>query len=193
MSQLSYDEIKERKFIVLDGSPWEVLTSHVFRKQQRKPVNAVKLRNVMTGKVTEKSFHVSEKVEEAEIENKDVKYLYENRGEYWFAEPEDPSNRFKIKDELVGAEIRFIKQNSIITSLVFDDEIIGVKFPIKVDLKVIEAHEAVKGNSATGATKQVKVETGATVNVPMFIKEGEVIRINTETGDYAERVGSNNF
>ena len=190
MAQLQYDEIKERKYIVLDGQPWEVLTSHVFRKQQRKPVNAVKLRNVITGKVTEKSFHVSEKVEEAEIESKEIKYLYENRGEFWFCDPEDPSDRYKLDSKLIGSEIKFIKQNSIITALLFDDEIIGVKFPIKVDLKVIEAHEAVRGNTAVGATKQVKVETGATVNVPMFIKEGEMIRINTETGDYTERSGN---
>jgi elongation factor P len=193
MTQLSYDEVKERKFIVLDGQPWEVLTSHVFRKQQRKPVNAVKLRNVITGKVTERSFHVSEKVEEAEIENKEIKYLYENRGEYWFCDPEDPSNRYKLDNKLIGQEIRFMKQNSIITALMFDDEIIWVKFPIKVDLKVTEAHEAVRGNTATGASKVVKVETGATVNVPMFIKEGEMIRINTETGDYAERATGNSF
>lgn len=193
MSQLNYDEIKERKYIVLDGQPWEVLTSHVFRKQQRKPVNAVKLRNLKSGKVTEQSFHVSEKVEEAEIENRDVKFLYENRGEYWFCDPENPSNRYKIENELIGAEIKFIKQNSIITALVFDDEVIGLKFPIKVELKVTEAHDAVKGNTAQGGTKQVVVETGAVVNVPMFIKQGEIIRINTETGDYAERVGGNNF
>ena len=193
MTQLNYDEIKERKYIVLDGSPWEVLTSHVFRKQQRKPVNAVKLRNLKSGKVTEQSFHVSEKVEEAEIESRDVKYLYENKGEYWFCSPTDPSDRFKIENELIGAEIKFIKTNSILEGQVFDDEFIGVKFPIKVELKVTEAHDAVKGNTAQGGTKQVVVETGATVNVPMFIKQGETIRINTETGDYAERVGGGNF
>lgn len=193
MAQLEYDEIKERKYIVLDGAPWEVLSSHVFRKQQRKPVNATKLRNLITGKVTERSFHVSEKAEEAEIENRTVKYLYENRGEYWFCDPENPSDRFKIDGGLIGAEIRFIKQNSVVTALVFDDEIIGIKFPIKVELKVTEAHDAVRGNTAQGANKQVKVETGATVNVPMFIKEGEIIRINTETGEYAERAGGNTF
>ena len=193
MSQLNYDEIKERKYIVLDGQPWEVLTSHVFRKQQRKPVNAVKLRNLKSGKVTEQSFHVSEKVEEAEIETRDVKYLYQNRGEFWFCSPTDPSDRFQIDAGLIGAEIKFIKANSVLQGLYFDDEIIGVKFPIKVELKVTEAHDAVKGNTAQGGSKQVVVETGATVNVPMFIKQGEVIRINTETGDYAERVGGNNF
>ena len=111
MSLLEYNEVTEKKFIVLDGQPYEVITSHVFRKQQRKPVNAVKLRNLKSGKVTEQSFHVSEKVEEAEIENRDVKFLYENKGEYWFCSPTDPSDRYKIDSGLIGAEIKFIKTN----------------------------------------------------------------------------------
>lgn len=190
---LEYSEITLRKFIVLDGQPWEVLASHVFRKQQRKPVNAVKLKNLITGKVTERSFHVSEKAEEAEIETREIKYLYENKGDYWFCDPENPSDRYKIENNLIGQEIKFIKQNSILTGLVFDDEIIGIKFPIKVELKVTEAYEAVRGNTAQGGTKQVVLETGAVVNVPMFIKEGEIVRINTETGEYAERVSGNSF
>lgn len=190
---LEYNEIVIRKYIVLDGQPWEVLESHVFRKQQRKPVNATKLRNLMTGKVTERSFHVSEKAEEAEIEQKEVKYLYENRGEYWFCDPEDPSDRFKIDGAFLGSKIKFVKKDSIVKALLFDDKIFGMDLPIKVDLKVTEAYAAVKGNTAQGGTKQVVVETGAVVNVPMFIKEGETIRINTETGDYTERVGGNNF
>ena len=75
MSMLDYSEITLRKYIVLDGEPWEVIDAHVFRKQQRKPVNATKLKNLITGKVTERSFHVSEKVEEAEIDSRDVKFL----------------------------------------------------------------------------------------------------------------------
>ena len=109
MSQLSYDEIKERKYIVLDNEPWEVLTSHVFRKQQRKPVNAVKLRNLISGKVTEKSFHVSEKVEEAEIDSKEAKYLYNNKGQFTFCEPNDPSKRFSLSEETIGARGKFLK------------------------------------------------------------------------------------
>lgn len=193
MAMLDYSEITLRKFIVLDGQPWEVLASHVFRKQQRKPVNAVKLKNLITGKVTERSFHVSEKAEEAEIGNRDIKYLYENRGEYWFCDPENPSDRYKIDSNLIGQEIKFIKQNSILTGLIFDDKVIGIKFPIKVELKVTEAHDAVKGNTSSGATKEVTVETGATIFVPMFIKQGDIIKINTETGDYTERVGGANF
>lgn len=192
MAMLEYNEIVERKYIVMDGSPYEVIDSHVFRKQQRKPVNATKLKNLITGKVAEVSFHVSEKVEEAEISKKDAKFLYTNKGEYWFCDPTDPSNRFKLEESMIGAGAKFLKPNSIVSVLVFDEKIIGVKLPIKVDLKVTEAHDATKGNTAQGATKEVKVETGASVYVPMFIKEGEMIRINTETGDYVERA-SNSF
>jgi elongation factor P len=136
---------------------------------------------------------VSEKAEEAEIETKDVKYLYTNKGEFWFCDVNDPSERFQIKSETIGFGGKFLKPNSIIPILIFDEIIIGVKLPIKMDLKVTEAHPAVKGNTAQGGTKTVVVETGATVNVPMFIKEGEMIRVNTETGEYTERVSGNSF
>ena len=193
MSQLEYDEIKERKYIVMDNEPWEVLTSHVFRKQQRKPVNAVKLKNLISGKVTEKSFHVSEKVEEAEIDSKEAKYLYNNKGQFVFCDPKNPSDRFSLPEDTIGSPGKFLKTNSVIKILMFGEKTIGIDMPIKVELKVTEAHPAVKGNTAQGGTKQVLVETGATVNVPMFIKEGEIIRINTETGEYAERAGNTNF
>lgn len=185
---LEYNEITEKKYIVYEDQPYEVLTSHVFRKQQRKPVNAVKMRNVITGSIKEVSFHVSEKVEEAEIESQDVKYLYQNKGEYWFCEATDPSKRFTLADPIVGPAIRFLKQNSIVQAMVFDEKIIGVKIPIKVELKVTEAQPAVRGDTVKGGNKTVTLETGATVNVPMFIEQGEVIRINTETGDYTDRV-----
>ena len=187
MAMLEYNEIVERKYVVFNGEPWEVLTSHVFRKQQRKPVNATKLKNLITGKVTEQSFHVSEKVEEAEIDSKQAKYLYNNKGEYWFCDPTDPSNRFSLSEEIMGQRGKFLKVNSVIDVLSFEDTTIGIKMPIKVELKVVEAHPAVKGNTAQGATKIVKLETGAEINVPMFIKEGEIVRVNSETGEYAER------
>ena len=193
MTMLDYSEIVLRKYIVLDGEPWEVLDSHVFRKQQRKPVNACKLKNLITGKVTERSFHVSEKEEEAEIESRDVKYLYNNRGEFWFCEAKDPSKRFEIGEGFIGIQSKFIRKDSVVQALSFNDKVIGMKIPTKIELKVVEAHPAVKGNTAQGGTKIVKLETGAEINVPMFIKEGEMIRVNSETGEYAERVGGNSF
>jgi elongation factor P len=188
MSLLEYNEIKERKYIIYENEPYEVLTSHVFRKQQRKPVNATKLKNLITGSVKEISFHVSEKVEEAEIDSRQAKYLYNNRGEYWFSDPADPSKRYAMKEDLVGPQGKFLKANTEVEILSFKERHVGFKLPVKVELKVVEAPPAVKGDTAKGGTKQAKLETGATINVPLFINEGEIIRINTETGEYVERV-----
>lgn len=185
---LDYNEITERKYIILEGEPWEVVDSHVFRKQQRKPVNATKLRNLITGRVTERSFHVSEKVEEAEIDKKEVKYLYTNRGKFWFSEAGNPSKRFELEESLIGPGAKFLKPNTVMDVMLFGEKIIGLKVPIKTELKVIEAHDATRGNTAQGASKMVKLETGVELQVPMFIKEGDIIRVNTETGEYTDRI-----
>jgi len=188
---LEYNEVVERKYVVVDGQPYEVVSSHVFRKQQRKPVNAVKMKNLITGKIAERSFHQSEKVEEAEISLKPIKYLYTNRGEFWFCEESDPSKRFQLNEAVLGPQMKFIKTNSVIDAMVFDEKIIGVKVPIKVDLKVTEAADAVRGDTAKGGSKQITLETGVTINAPMFVKQGDMVRINTETGEYTDRLGSN--
>lgn len=185
---LEYNEIKPRKCIIMDGEPYEVITSHVFRKQQRKPVNATKLKNLMTGKVMEYSFHQSEKAEEAELDSRKIKYLYENRGEFWFSEEKDSSQRFKMTHEEVGEDIKFVKPNSLVELVSFRGRIMGVKVPIKVELKVTEAPPAARGNTISGGTKIVTLETGATVNAPLFVNEGDILSINTETGEYVERV-----
>ncbi|MSR87727.1 MAG: elongation factor P [Candidatus Zambryskibacteria bacterium] len=193
---LDYNEVTVHKYIIFEKEPWEVVGSHVFRKQQRKPVNATKLRNLITGRITEVSFHVSDKVEEANIGKKEVKYLYTNKGEFWFCDAKDLSKRFQLPEEMIGPGSKFLKPNTIVDSMLFDDplnpkgqgKIIGIKIPIKIELKVVEAHSTTKGNTAQGATKMVVLETGAEVQVPMFVKEGDVVRVNTETGEYTDRV-----
>ncbi len=185
---LEYNEIRERKRIVLDGEPYEVISSHVFRKQQRKLVNATKLKNLFTGKVTEYSFHVSDKVDEAELTTQKAKFLYFNRNEYWFCDEKDAAKRFKLTEEQIGDKYKYMKANALVSVVSFNEKVIGVEMPIKVELKVVEAAPAVKGNTIQGGLKQVKLETGAMINVPMFINEGDVLRINTDSGDYVERV-----
>jgi len=191
MAMLEYNEVVERKYIVLDGQPYEVLTSHVFRKQQRKPVNATKLKNLLTGKVTEYSFHQSEKIPEAEIDDREVKFLYknENKGEYWFCDDTDPKIRFAVTEENIGPQAKFLKPNSVVTQHLFGDKPMDFVMPITVDLKVTEAPPNLKGDSATSGGKVVTLETGATITAPLFVNVGDVIRINTETGEYRERVG----
>ena len=193
MAILEYNEILTRKFIVIDGEPYEVIDAHIFRMQQRKPQNKTKLKNLISGSVKEMTFHASDKAEEADLEKKEVKFLFSNKGEWWFCEINDPSKRFKLEENLIGESRIFMKPNTLISVLTFDEgddepRIIGVKLPIKVDLKVTEAHPAVRGDTAKGGNKQVVLETGATINVPMFGNEGDVIRINTDTREYVERV-----
>jgi len=191
---LEYNEITEHKYIVFENEPYEVLGSHVFRKQQRKPVNATKMRSMLTGRIVEHSFHVSDKAEEADITKKEVKYLYTNKDEFWFCDASNPSKRFELPELMIGTAAKFLKPNTIVNAMMWDDgktdegKIIGLKLPIKMDLKVVEAHPATKGNTAQGASKMVVLETGAEIQVPMFIKEGDVIRVNTDSGEYTDRV-----
>lgn len=138
--------------------------------------------------MTEVSFHVSDKVEEADIDKKEVKYLYNNRGEYWFCEASDSSKRFKLPEDLIGPAAKFLKPNIIVDTMLLQGKIIGLKIPIKMELKVVEAHDTTKGNTAQGATKSVRLETGVEIQVPMFVKEGDVVRVNTETGEYTDRI-----
>ena len=187
MSVLSYNEILAKKVIVFNDEPFLVVSNHVFRKQQRKPVNVTKLKSLKSGRVVEYSFHQNETAEEAEMEKKPITFIYAQKGEYWFHDSKDKSQRFTLQSELVGPGARFLKANSELDALVFDEEVIGVNIPIKIDLTVKEAMPAVKGNTSQGAQKEVTLETGATIMVPMFINEGDIISINTETGTYSER------
>lgn len=187
---LDYNEITVRKYIVFEGEPYEVLSSHVFRKQMRKPVNATKLKNLISGRVVEHSFSAQDKAEEADIESRKVKFLFENRGQWMFCEENDPSKRFTIDANLLGDAGKFMKANSLVEVLSFEEKPFSVKLPIKVELKVTDAPHAVKGDTAKGGNKVITLETGATITAPMFITEGEIVRINTETGEYVERVNN---
>jgi elongation factor P len=193
MSQLQYNEIREKKIIIHADEPCEVVESHVARTQQRKPQNQVKLRSLISGKVFPATFHVSDSADEADMEKREVTFLYHNKDEYWFCDPEDKSKRFKLDEALLGNTVKFLKENSNVTALVWtneDDEekIIKLSMPIKMEFKVKEAPPAVRGDTSKGGIKVIILENGAKLNAPMFINEGDVIRVNTETGDYVERV-----
>ncbi len=190
---LQYNEIREKKIIIHDDEPCEVVESHVARTQQRKPQNQVKLKSLISGKTFAATFHVSDMADEADIQKREVMFLYSNRGEYWFCDPTDKSKRFKLEESLIGDSGKFLKENSVVTVMVWtneDDEeqIIKLALPIKMNFKVKEAAPAVRGDTAKGGNKIVTLENGTTINVPMFIDEGDTVVINTETGDYVERL-----
>ena len=188
MAVLAYNEILPKKVILWNDEPFEVIAAHVFRKQQRKPVNQTKIRSLRTGKVVEQTYHQNETVVEADIEYKQIEYIYEAKGEFWFHTPGAPAERFVLPGDLVAEQMKYVKPKSEVEAMMFNDTIIGIHLPIKVDLKVTEAAPAVKGNTVQGGSKLVTLETGATANVPMFINEGDIIRLNTDNGEYTERV-----
>lgn len=188
LGMLSYNEVLPKKVIILDGEPYEVLSSWVFRKQQRKPVNQTKLRNLKTGSVAEHTFHVSDKAEEAEIEATKAKYIYNRGGEWFFHDVKDKSKRFALDHDHIGDAGKYLKGDTEVEVRWFDEKPIQVKIPVKMDLKVKDAPPNTRGNTAQGGDKVVTLETGASATVPMFINTGDVVRINTETGEYVERV-----
>ena len=185
---LGVNELKPKTFFILEGQPYEVLETHHLKMQQRRPVVQTRMRNILNGKMLERNFAQSDIFEEADIDKRQVKFLYNHRDEYWFTEINDPSKRFKLEQSVIGDNYKYLKGNTVLEAIMFNGQIINIVLPIKMDFKVIEAPPAIRGDTAQGGVKQVVLETGATVNTPLFIEEGDVIRLNTETGEYVERM-----
>lgn len=190
---LNYNEIKERKYIVMGDEPFEVIESSVSRQQQRKPVNKTKLKSLISGRVVEHTFQVSDTANEADINRKNIVYIYRKGSEFWFHTEGDKSDRFSLEEAVVGTAQNYILEGSNVEALIYtnsedEEQIIGLKLPIKVELEVTDAPPSIKGNTATGGDKLVTVSTGAKITAPLFINVGDVIAVNTETGEYTERI-----
>jgi elongation factor P len=189
---LEYSEIRERKIIIYEDEPCEVMENHVARTQQRKPQNQVKLKSLLSGRTWNTVFHASDKADEAEISKKEVKFLYESKGEYWFCDPTDPSDRFKIDEKVIGDTAKYLKVNENATAMVWDndgeDQIIKVSLPIKMEFMIKDCPPSIKGSTASGGGKLATLENGIKLQVPFFIETGDRVIVNTETGDYVERV-----
>jgi elongation factor P len=185
---ISVNELKPKTFFIFEGAPYVVLESHHLKMQQRRPVVQTRMRNLMNGKVLERNFAQSDTFEEADVKRQEVKFLYAHRDQYWFAFPKDPSQRFELSKEIVADSARFLKANTILEGITFEDKVISISLPVKMEFTVTEAPPAIKGDTAQGGVKQVKIDTGAYVNAPLFVNEGDTIRVNTELGEYVERV-----
>lgn len=189
---LSYTELRIGTAFIYEGYPYEVLEFAFLRMQQRKAVAQVKMKNLINGKVITRNFHQSEGFEEVEIVREPVKFLYHNREQYWFCAKDSPANRFFLTEEVVGAQGQFLKPSTEVSAQKFQDKIINIIIPVKMDLKVKEAPPSDRGNTAQGGNKSAELETGAKVSVPLFINTGDVVRVNTQTGEYVERVEKGN-
>lgn len=145
-----------------------------------------KMKNLKTGAVTEKSFRPSEKFENAHIERKDMQYLYSD-GELFHFMDEETYDQIGMTADQLGDALKFVKENEVVKMLSHDGKIFGVEPPISVILEVTHTEPGVAGNTAQGATKPATVETGATINVPLFVNIGDKLKIDTRTGEYVSR------
>lgn len=184
---LAVNDLKPKVYFIYEDQPCMVLETHHLKMQQRRPTVQTKFRNLLSGKHLERNFAQSDVFEEADVERKTVKFLYAHRNEFWFADPNDASKRFELAEDLIGDQAKFLKANTILEALNWNDKVINVSLPIKMQFKVVEAPPGIRGDTATGGTKIVKIDTGAELNVPLFINEGDDIIVNTETGQYVER------
>lgn len=185
---LTHTDLKKGVRFIFEGHPWEVLEAQLLKMAQRRPVIQSKIKNLINGTVKEKNFQQGDIFSEAELEKKNIKFLYSNKGQYFFCEENDPSNRFSFTEEQIGKQAKFFKPNSLVEGILFDDKIINISAPIKVQLKIKESPPGVKGDRAQGGTKSAILESGAEIQVPLFLEEGDTIEINTETGQYVKRV-----
>lgn len=147
-----------------------------------------KIKNIKTKQVLSRNFKSADMFAEADVEKRTLKFLYAHRGEYVFVEPTKSANRISVKEELVGDSRRWLKPNIELTGIFFDGSLLILQLPIKIDFAVTEAPPGLQGDRSQAGTKHVTLETGAAVQVPLFINTGDVIRVNTESGEYVERV-----
>lgn len=185
---LSYFDLRKGVKFILDGEPYEVLEFQQIGKAQDVFVAKTKIRNLITGKVFERNFHQSDTFKEAELEKIEANFIYSHQGKFVFSEAKEPSKRFELNEEQIGSAAKFLKQNQILTGIKFGGKIINVALPIKINLKVVEAPPGLKGDRAQAGTKPVTLETGAKINAPLFVEEGDIIEVNTETGEYVRRI-----
>ncbi|HCM36945.1 MAG TPA: elongation factor P [Candidatus Wildermuthbacteria bacterium] len=187
-SMLSYYELRKGVQFIYEGQPYEVLEFRQMGKSQDVVVAQTKIRNLITGRVLPKNFHQGEVFEEADLIKFHAKFIYANRGKFVFAYTDNPGKRFELIEEQVGDAAKFLKLNQEVEGIIFQDKIINITLPVKVRLKVKESPPGVKGDRSQGGTKAATLETGAVVQVPLFVESGNTIEVNTETGEYTRRL-----
>ena len=184
-----YDSSDLRKGlkIEVDGDPYVVLQFEFVKPGKGKALYKCKLKNMLTGVQFDRTFRSGDKFKEANLEEREMEYLYSEGDRYCFMNTSTYDQEFLTTDQ-VGESINFLMDNTVCNVLLFKGNPIGIALPNFVDLRIVKADPWAKGDTASGSTKPVILETGYVVQVPPFIEEGELIRIDTRTGEYVERV-----
>lgn len=182
----SITDLKVGRIVKFNNEPFLIVSNGFMRTAQRKPVMRTKLRGVMSGKVVDKTFIAGENFEFVEIERLRAQYMYRDADGAYFMDSAT-FDQFSIPFEMLGDSAQYLKEGEDAVVTKYEGKPIGVELPVKVALKVVETEPGVRGNTAQGGSKPAKLETGMMVQVPLFINEGDSVRVNTETGEYVER------
>lgn len=183
---ISVNDFRTGLSIEFDGDIYTVIDFQHVKPGKGAAFVRSKLKNLRNGNIVEKTFRAGETVARAMIENRQVQYLYNAGNDYTFMDNET-YDQFELSKDQLEWEIQFLKENMIVNIASYQGEIIGITLPNSVELAVVETEPGVKGNTATGATKNARLETGLNVQVPLFINEGDILLIDTREGKYISR------
>ena len=183
---ISAGEFRNGATFDMDGSVYSIVEFQHVKPGKGAAFVRTKIRNVITGAVVERTFSPTEKFPVAMIERKDMEYLYNDGDLYYFMDSETYEN-IPINQSILGDNFKFVKENTVCRILSYKGTVFGVEPPFFVELQVTKTDPGFAGNTATNATKPATLETGAEIKVPLFVEEGEMIRVDTRTGEYMER------
>ena len=185
MVTIAITEAKAGVSVETDGGLFQVIDYKHNKTAQQANIK-IKMKNMITGAIVEKSFRPAEKIEKAHIDYKNMQYLYHQRDDYTFMNQET-FEQVTLTREKIGEAAGYIKEESVVTLMYYKDQIIGVNIPNSVELKVTETEPGYKGDTVSGAMKPAKLETGISVQVPLFVNEGDIVKVDTRSGKYIER------
>lgn len=185
---ISSNDFRPGIVVTLDGDLYAIVSSQHVKRGRGSAYVRAKVRNLKTGSITERTFNAGERVPHAFLERREMQFLYHQDDEYVFMDQET-FEQTSIGAAMLGDGTMFLKDNTVVTVVYYEDRPIAVDLPNTVDLTVTETPPGVKGDTASGSTKPATLETGAVVQVPFFVEIGSVVRVDTRSGDYVERVG----
>ncbi len=189
MAFYSTNEFKSGLKIMINGDPHNIVENEFVKPGKGQAFSRVRVRNLKTGRVVEKTFKSGETVEAADVFETDVQYLY-NDGEFWHFMHQESYEQYAIDKEAIGDAVWWMQEESICNLTLFNNAPLSVLPPNFVEMQIVETDPGVRGDTSGGGGKPAKLDSGAVVRVPLFIQEGEVIKIDTRTGEYVSRVKS---
>jgi elongation factor P len=184
---ISTSDLRKGVAIELDGDLWQILDYHHIKIGRGSAQVRIKLRNIRRGGIVERSFQAGDKWPRAQLDHRQIQFLYRDGDDFHFMETES-YEQFSLTAEQLEDAVNYLKESMLLDRTSYEGETIGVELPVTVDLKVMETEPGFAGDTQTGARKAAKLESGLTIQVPIFVSEGDTVRVDTRTGEYQTRL-----